>query len=164
VVAAWGWPLTGLCKSCDSHKPVPIRPRWRKVAVPVLWPVPEAAVTVFSTLDDGCCDTRNMYSNFAVNKYLHTVASGWIFINITHHVLYNSNLWEQSSLWPNSKVMLTRAVNSKGLPENLTSPQLIKKFPAVYGTRRFITTFTSGRQPSLSSARSIQSSLPEVPF
>jgi hypothetical protein len=25
-------------------------------------------------------DTRNMYSDFAVNKYLHTVASGWIFI------------------------------------------------------------------------------------
>jgi len=60
----------------------PIGPRWREVAVPVLWPIPEAAVTVFSTPDDGCCDTRNMYSDFAVNKYLHTVASGWIFINI----------------------------------------------------------------------------------
>ena len=45
-------------------------------------PIPEAAVTVFSTPDDGCCDTRNMYSDFAVNKYIHTVASGWIFINI----------------------------------------------------------------------------------
>ena len=44
--------------------------------------VPEAAVTVFSTPDDGCCDTRNMYSDFAVNKYLHTVASVWIFIDI----------------------------------------------------------------------------------
>ena len=33
-----------------------IRPRWREVAVPA----PEAAVTVFSTPDDGCCDTRNM--------------------------------------------------------------------------------------------------------
>jgi len=31
---------------CDSHKPVPIRPRCREVAVPVLWPVLEAAVTV----------------------------------------------------------------------------------------------------------------------
>jgi len=41
----------------------------------------EVVVTVFSTPDDGCCDTRNMYSDFAVNKYLHTVASGWIFIN-----------------------------------------------------------------------------------
>ena len=60
----------------------PIRPCWREVAVPVLRPVLEAAVTVFSTPDDGCCDTRNMYSVFAVNKYLLTVASGWIFINI----------------------------------------------------------------------------------
>jgi len=59
-----------------------IEPRWREVAVPVLWSVPEVAVTVFSTPDDGCCDTRNMYSDSAVNKYLHTVASSWIFINI----------------------------------------------------------------------------------
>jgi len=36
----------------------------------------------FSTPHDECCDTRNMYSDFAVNKYLHTVASGWIVINI----------------------------------------------------------------------------------
>ena len=57
--------------------------RWREVALPLLWTVPEAAVTVFSTPDDGCCDNRNMYSDFAVNKYLHTVASGWIFINMT---------------------------------------------------------------------------------
>jgi len=71
--------VTGVC---DSHKPVPIRPRWREVAVPVLWTVPEGAVIVFSTLDDGCCDTRNMWSDFAVNKYLHTVATGGIFINI----------------------------------------------------------------------------------
>ena len=35
---------------------VPIWPRWSEVAVPV----PEAAFTVFSTPDNGCCDTRNM--------------------------------------------------------------------------------------------------------
>ena len=29
---------------------VPTWPRWKEVAVPILWPVPEAAVTVFSTL------------------------------------------------------------------------------------------------------------------
>ena len=38
----------------------PIGPFWREVAVPVLWPVPEVADTVFSTPDDGCRDTRNM--------------------------------------------------------------------------------------------------------
>ena len=55
-----------------------IWPRCREVAVP------ESVVTVFTTPDDGCCDTRNMYSDSAVNKYLHTVASGWIFVNIKH--------------------------------------------------------------------------------
>jgi len=34
-----------------------------------------------STSDDGCCDTRNTQSDFAVNKYPHTVASSLIFIN-----------------------------------------------------------------------------------
>ena len=30
------------------------RPRWRKVVAQILWPVPEAAVTVLCTPDDGC--------------------------------------------------------------------------------------------------------------
>jgi hypothetical protein len=34
--------------------------------------------------------------------------------------------------------------------EKLTVPQLVKKFPAFYGTRRFITAFTSARNPSVS--------------
>jgi hypothetical protein len=39
--------------------------------------------TVFSTPDDGCGDTRNMYSDFAVKEIrLHTVASSWILFNI----------------------------------------------------------------------------------
>ena len=37
-----------------------VRPRWREVSVPLLWPAQEAAVTVLSTPDDGYCDTRNM--------------------------------------------------------------------------------------------------------
>jgi len=37
-----------------------IRPRWKEVAVPTLWPIPEVAFTVFSTADDWWCDTRNM--------------------------------------------------------------------------------------------------------
>jgi len=36
------------------------------------------------------------------------------------------------------------------LLEKLTGSQLVKKFPAFYGTRRFITTFTSARRLSLS--------------
>ena len=53
----------------SQHPSVLIRPRWRELAVP------EVAFTVFSTPDD-----------FAVNKYLHTVASGWIFINTKYQL------------------------------------------------------------------------------
>ena len=45
------------------------------------------------------------------------------------------------------------------LLEKLTSPQLVKKFPAFYETRRFITAFTSALHLFLSSARSSQSCL-----
>ena len=47
------------------------------------------------------------------------------------------------------------------LLEKLTGLQLVKKFPAFYGTRRFITAFTSLRHPSLSCARPIQSTCPQ---
>ena len=49
---------------------------------------------------------------------------------------------------------------SRVLPEKLTVFRLVKKFPAFYGTRRFITAFTGARHLSLSSARSIQSTHP----
>jgi hypothetical protein len=39
---------------------------------------------------------------------------------------------------------------SKVLLQKLTGSQPVKKFPAFYGTRRFITAFTSARQLSLS--------------
>ena len=43
------------------------------------------------------------------------------------------------------------------LLENLTGSEVVKKFPAFYGTRRFITPFKSARHLSLSWANSIQS-------
>jgi hypothetical protein len=46
---------------------------------------------------------------------------------------------------------------SRVLLEKLTSLQPVKKFSAFYGTRRFITSFTSARHLSLSWASSIQS-------
>ena len=46
------------------------------------------------------------------------------------------------------------------LHEKLTGLQLVKKFPAFHGTRRFITAFTSVRHLSLSWARPIQSIYP----
>ena len=39
---------------------------------------------------------------------------------------------------------------SRVLLEKLTGLQLVKKFPALYGTRKFITVFTSARHLSLS--------------
>jgi hypothetical protein len=42
------------------------------------------------------------------------------------------------------------------IPEKLTGSQLVKKFPAFYGTRRFITAFTTARHLSRSRARSFQ--------
>jgi hypothetical protein len=49
---------------------------------------------------------------------------------------------------------------SRVLLKKLTGFQLVKKDPAFYGTRRFITTFASARHLSLSWASSIQSILP----
>ena len=46
------------------------------------------------------------------------------------------------------------------LPEQLTGLQLVKKFPAFHGTRRFITALTSFRHLSLSWAIPIQSTYP----
>ena len=46
------------------------------------------------------------------------------------------------------------------LLEKLTSLQLVKKFPAFHGTRRFITVLTSVRHLSLSWANRIQSTYP----
>ena len=46
------------------------------------------------------------------------------------------------------------------LPEQLTGLQLVKKFPAFHGTRRFITALTSVSHMSLSWASPIQSTCP----
>ena len=46
---------------------------------------------------------------------------------------------------------------NRALLEKLTGSQLVKKFPAFYGNRRFITTFTRVRHTSLSWATSTQS-------
>ena len=49
---------------------------------------------------------------------------------------------------------------SRVLLEKLASLQLVKKFPAFYGTRKFLTAHTSALHLSLSWARPIQSSYP----
>jgi hypothetical protein len=37
-----------------------IRRRWKEASVPILYPIPEVAVTGFSTPNDGRSDARNM--------------------------------------------------------------------------------------------------------
>ena len=49
---------------------------------------------------------------------------------------------------------------SRVLLEKLASLQLVKKFPAFYGTRRFLTALTSARHLPLTWASPIQSSYP----
>ena len=53
---------------------------------------------------------------------------------------------------------------SRFLLEKLTGSQVVKKFPAFYGTRRFITAFTSARHLSLYWASSIHSIPPTYHF
>jgi len=50
------------------------------------------------------------------------------------------------------------------LLEKLTGLQIVKKFPAFHGTRKFITALTSARHPSLSWASPIQSIYPHPTF
>jgi hypothetical protein len=66
----------------------------------------------------------------------------------------NANVYRTSlpTLTPRSRVLL----------EKLTSLQLVKEFPAFYGTRKFVTAFTTARQLSLSWASSIQSMPPHL--
>jgi hypothetical protein len=49
---------------------------------------------------------------------------------------------------------------SRVFPEKLQRPKLLKKFPAFYGTRKFITVFIKARHLSLSWVRLIQSISP----
>jgi hypothetical protein len=57
---------------------------------------------------------------------------------ISHTVYVNNRCFKIHSITPWSRV----------LPEKLKCPELLKKFPAFYGTRRFITVYTRGRHLS----------------
>ena len=59
-----------------------IWPLWRKVVA-----VPEAAFTVLCTPDGGYVGhPKHVESDFAVNKYLHTLASCWILLILSYDV------------------------------------------------------------------------------
>ena len=76
-----------------------------------------------------------------------------VFI-LWNELLINLSQVTHSILTPWSRVLLVK----------LTGLHLVKKFPAFYGTRRFITIFTSARHLSLPSVSSIQSITPHPTF
>ena len=58
-----------------------IGPRWRKIVAQILLPVPEAAVTILYSPDDGCDGHPQPVENdFSVTKYPHFFASCWILL------------------------------------------------------------------------------------
>jgi hypothetical protein len=67
---------------------------------------------------------------------------------------YQSGKTRFTSVWEQPTIYLSGW--SRDLLEKLTVTQLVKKFPALYGNRRFITVFTTVRQWSLPLARWIQ--------
>ena len=98
----------------------------------------------------------------------------FIFSNFCHLFVTRRNIWScqfficlvtSNCLWrpcptvdyrkPSGTWILTPWC--RVLLEKLTGLQLVKKFPAFYGTRRFITALTSVRHLSLSCASPIQS-------
>ena len=55
----------------------------------------------------------------------------------------------QHTEWIMNKCIHELTPQSRVLPEKRTGPQVVKKFPAFYGTRRFITAFTTAPYPDL---------------
>jgi len=79
----------------------------------------------------------------------------------THtHTLTHTHTYTQTHTKLQSLIPYFLTAWSRVLLEKLTSSQLAKKFLVLYGTRRFITTFTSARQMSLSWKGLIQSMPP----
>jgi hypothetical protein len=69
----------------------------------------------------------------------------------------SKNIWMNVSKYHWESPLTKLITWSRGLLEKLTGSQLVKKFPALYGTRRFVTAFTRAGDMSLSWASSIES-------
>ena len=65
-------------------------------------------------------------------------------------------LWEDMTVFLGFYTIIYLLTPRSRVLEKLTSSQLVKKFPAFYGTRMFITALKRARHLSLSWARSIQ--------
>jgi len=92
-----------------------------------------------------------VYKNVTVRRVLKSFPKYFLLL---------ANSWYCSQL---RALMLVSHINDSRnlvLPEKLTVPQLVKKFPTFYGPRKFITSFKSIHHLSLSWVRPIQSMTP----
>ena len=82
----------------------------------------------------------------------------------THHSLhlFNSGSVSATQLWATRLLPYLLTPWCRVLLKKLTGLQIVKKFPAFYGTRRFITALTSLRHLSLSWASPFQSIYPHL--
>ena len=100
----------------------------------------------------------------AINRLSHGTATYWrksIWLHIKIQLGPRSKHTPSPSIIDRESLNAVLTSCSRLLLEMLTSFQLVKKFPAFYGTRRFITAFTSARHLSLSWSSSIQSMPPQ---
>jgi len=92
--------------------------------------------------------------NFAANSYCLRK------ITLKPHIVPEVNMEFPGVLYPYLKFYISGLVlvtpRNRFLLEKLSDSQPVKKSPTLYGTRRFITAFTSARHLSLSWAQSVQ--------
>jgi len=98
-----------------------------------------------------CLITKN---RSALSSFLH---SSYIYPCCGKTAKGNSALTRVTLSIPVCSGRLQLTLQSRVLLVKLTVTQLIKKFPALYGTRRFVTVFIGAHHWSLSRARWIQS-------
>ena len=106
-------------------------------------------VNIYTVLSLAISDVGHNFDNKTrLNRFKTSVSN----MKLTHKIRPNVDTSSVLTylLTPWSRVLL----------EKLASLQLVKKFPAFYGTRRFLTALTSARHLSLSWASPIQSSYP----
>ena len=111
------------------------------------WPVIETGCPPWQTDDQGQCHGTTFHN---LKAKLSGTNGSAVFKTTIITSRRNSSTYSIYSLTPWCTVLL----------EKLTGSQLVKKFPAFHGTRRFITAFTSAHHLSLSWTSSIQSISP----
>ena len=105
-------------------------------------------------------DWVNLYGQASLNIF--QLFSTWN-LRIDRRIVYNTQRKKERKKKATKKLTNQPTPWSRVLLEKLTCSQLVKKFPAFYGTRRFTAAFKSSRHLSLSWARSNHST-PFVDF